>query len=431
MGDRINNMGKMMSNPKQRNMYLLGAGAVVITLGLGFFIANKNKTQQVQSSAQIETVPGSVKAIPGSSTNPDYVQSVKNTNEKQAAQAMQTGSSYVPTITSASVNNAASLDEIARRQQQEAEEKARKEAEIKKAEEEERLRMEEEARKQQALIDSQKPVTPQMTPVQPATQMAQVPSQPQAPKKYTDDDYLLIATLSSNWKYKNPTSEYDYAKQKPTQSNNVGNFANSGSSVNSNANMGSNNAVNTPPLAKAGTIYNAIIETAVNSDEDSPVLARIVSGPLKGTRLIGTFKNLGEKVALVFTTANIPNFDRTVRINAYAIDTNTSRTALADDVDHHYFLRYGVLLATSFVTGYAQALQQNNQVTTYNPITGMPIQTPTGNQSSKDINRQALGQVGTQVASDVKQQYNNLKPTIYVNSGTAIGILLMDDLTGK
>lgn len=428
MGDRINNMGKMMSNPKQRNMYLLGAGAVVITLGLGFFIANKNKTQQVQSSTQLETVPGSVKAVPGSSTNPDYVQSVKNTNEKQAVQAMQTGSSYVPTITSASVNNAASLDEIARRQQQEAEEKAKKEAEIKKAEEEERLRMEDEAKKQQALIESQKPVVAtQATDVQPVTQMAQAPVQAQN-KKYTDDDYMLIATLSSNWQYKKPASEYDYAKQKlPTQNNGASSFANSGN--NANANL--NNAVNTPPLAKAGTIYNGIIETAVNSDEDSPVLARIVSGPLKGTRLIGTFKNLGEKVALVFTTANIPNLDKTVKINAYAIDTNTSRTAMADDVNHHYFLRYGVLLATSFVTGYAQALQQNNQTTTVNPLTGALISVPNGNQSAKDINRQALGQVGTQVASDVKQQYNNLKPTIYVNSGTAIGVLLMDDLTGK
>lgn len=429
MGDRINNMGKMMSNPKQRNMYLLGAGAVVITLGLGFFIASKNQTQQVQSSAQIDTVPGSVKAVPGSSTNPDYVQSVKDTNEKQAAQAMQTGSSYVPTITSASVNNAASLDEIARRQQQEAEEKAKKEADIKRAEEEERLRMEEEARKQQALIESQRPVTPQVTATQPSMPMAQAPTQPQAPKKYTDDDYMLIATLSSNWQYKKPASEYDYAKQKQAQNNGQASFANSGSNVS--PNMGASDTVNTPPLAKAGTIYNGIIETAVNSDEDSPVLARIVSGPLKGTRLIGTFKNLGEKVALVFTTANIPSLDKTVRINAYAIDTKSDRTALADDVNHHYFLRYGVLLATSFVTGYAQALQQNNQITTYSQLTGMPIQIPSGNQSSKDINRQALGQVGTQVASDVKQQYNNLKPTIYVNSGTAIGILLMDDLTGK
>lgn len=421
MGDRINNMGKMMSNPKQRNMYLLGAGAVVVTLGLGFVIASKNSAQQVQSSAQVEAVPGNVKAVPGSSSNPDYVQSVKNTNEKQAAAAIQTGSSYVPTITSASVNNAASLDEIAKRQQQEAEQKAKKEAEKKKAEEEDRLRMEEEARKQQALIDAQKPVV--VTPVQNQVQTVQAPVVQAAPKKYTDDDYLLIATLNSNWQNKKSSSEFDFARQK----SNTQNANTNANSTNYGTNSVNNNAT-VAPLAKAGTIFNAVIETAVNSDEESPVLARIVSGPLKGTRLIGTFKNLGEKVAVVFTTANIPSLDKTIKLNAYAVDTNTSRTAIADDVNHHYFLRYGVLLATSFISGYSQALAQSGSTTTTS-LTGTTTTTPT--MTSDQLNKVALGQVGSQVASDVKQQFNNLKPTIYVNSGTAVGILLMDDLTVK
>ena len=99
MGDRINNMGKMMNNPQQRNMYLFAVVAVVLTLGVGFFVATKNKAQQVSTGSQIESVPGSVKSVPGASTNPDYVQSVKNTNDKNAAQAIQFGSSYVPTIT--------------------------------------------------------------------------------------------------------------------------------------------------------------------------------------------------------------------------------------------------------------------------------------------------------------------------------------------
>lgn len=418
MGDRINNMGKMMSNPKQRNMYLLGAGAVVVTLGLGFFIASKNNSQQVQSSAQVEAVPGNVKAIPGSSNNPDYVQSVKNTNDKESAKAMQKGNSYIPTITSPNVNNAASFDEIARRQQQEADQKAQKEAEKKKAEEDDRLRMEEESKKQQALIDSQKPVAVAQV-VTP--QVAQTPVSPVAQKKYSDDDYLLIATLSSNWQNKKSAAEFDFAKQKGNTQANTSNLGTNGTSS-------LNNSVNVVPLAKAGTIFNAVIETAVNSDEDSPVLARIVSGPLKGTRLIGTFKNLGEKVAVVFNTANIPNMDKTIKLNAYAVDTNTSRTAMADDVNHHYFLRYGVLLATSFVGGYAQALAQSGSTSTPT-LLGVSTTTPT--YTASQLNKVALGSVGAQVSSDIKQQYNNLKPTIYVNSGTAVGILLMDDLIVK
>lgn len=423
MGDRINNMGKMMNNPKQRNMYLLGAGAVVVTLGLGFFIASKNNTQQVQSSAQVEGVPGNVKAVPGSSNNPDYVQSVKNTNDKESAKAIQKGNSYIPTITSPNVNNASSLDEIARRQQQEAEQKSKKEAEKKKAEEEDRLRMEEETKKQQALIESQKPVvvaqvaSPQINQMSPVTPVAQ--------KKYTDEDYLLIATLTSQWKNKKPSEEFDFAKQKGNSQSGSVNTANSVNPVTTN-NMNSN--ANLIPLAKAGTIFNAVIETAVNSDEESPVLARIVSGPLKGTRLIGTFKNLGEKVAVVFNTANIPSLDKTIKLNAYAVDTNTSRTAMADDVNHHYFLRYGVLLATSFVSGYAQALAQSGSTSTPT-LLGVSTTTPTYTPSQ--LNKVALGSLGAQVSGDIKQQYNNLKPTIYVNSGTAVGILLMDDLTVK
>lgn len=422
MGDRVNNIGKMMSNPKQRNMYLLGAGAVLVTLGAGFFIANKNKSQQVQSGTQLETVPGNVKAVPGSSNNPDYVQSVKSTNDKQATKAIQSGTSYVPTITSPNVNSNNSLDEIARRQQQEAEEKSRKEAEKKKAEEEDKLRMEAEAKKQQALIDSQKPIVVNPTVIQNNQQVQQATVEK---KKYTDDDYMLVASLANKWTNKSPSSEYDFAKQKSNaQSNyNVVNNANSG-----NGGVANNTSGNSVPLAKAGTIFNAIIETSINSDEDSPVLARIVSGPLKGTRLIGSFKNLGEKVAIVFSTANIPQYERTVKLNAYAINTDTSRTALADDVDHHYFMRYGVLLATSFVSGYAQALQQSGQTTTPG-LLGTTVTSPT--YTSSQLNKVALGQVGTQLSSDIKQQNNNLKPTIYVNSGTAVGILLMDDLTVK
>lgn len=425
MGDRINNMGKMMSNPKQRNMYLLGAGAVILTLGLGFFIANKNNSQELQSSANVEAVPGNIKAVPGSSNNPDYVQSVKNTNDKEALLAIQSGGSYIPTITSPNVNNAASLDEIARRQQQEAEEKSKKEVERKRIEEEERLRMENEGATQQALIDSQKFVAPnQPNNVQASAQYTQ-PAAPVVKKKYSEDDILLITALTSNWKVKAPDSEFNFAKQKPNNnsagsagSENAG--SGSGNSF-SNKNTGSSN----PPLAKAGTIFHAIIETAVNSDEESPVLAKIVSGPLKGTRLIGSFKNLGEKVLIEFNLANIPALDKSTPFKAFAIDTKTSRTALADSVDNHYFKRYGVLLATSFISGYSAALTKSGTSTTQG-IFGSTESTP--KYDSKELNKIALGKVSDEVSKDIEKQSKGLVPTIYVNSGTAVGILLTDDL---
>ena len=48
--------------------------------------------------------------------------------------------------------------------------------------------------------------------------------------------------------------------------------------------------------------------------------------------------------------------DRTTyRIDAFAIDLATARTALASDVDHHALERWGSLLAASFLEGYGNA----------------------------------------------------------------------------
>ena len=51
-----------------------------------------------------------------------------------------------------------------------------------------------------------------------------------------------------------------------------------------------------------------------------------------------------------------------------------------------------------------------------------------GELTSKDITKQAIGNVGKELAESTRQENQNLKPTITVDQGIAIGILLMDDL---
>ena len=74
------------------------------------------------------------------------------------------------------------------------------------------------------------------------------------------------------------------------------------------------------------------MDTSVNSDEQGPVLATIVSGKLKGAKLIGSFSGPSQnsdKITLSFNTMTIPGGSGSISINAYAIDPNTARTALA------------------------------------------------------------------------------------------------------
>jgi len=48
--------------------------------------------------------------------------------------------------------------------------------------------------------------------------------------------------------------------------------------------------------------------------------------------------------------------------------------------------------------------------------------------TAQEINKQALGGVGKELANQTRSTVQNLKSTITVDAGTAIGILIMDDL---
>ena len=44
----------------------------------------------------------------------------------------------------------------------------------------------------------------------------------------------------------------------------------------------------------------AVLDTSINTDEKSPIMATIVDGPLKGAKLIGGFSRVNQRVLLTF-----------------------------------------------------------------------------------------------------------------------------------
>src|SRR5262249_6481187 len=126
-----------------------------------------------------------------------------------------------------------------------------------------------------------------------------------------------------------------------------------------------------PTVIKAGTIYFAVLDTAVNSDfPDTPVMATIVEGKYKGARVMGrivTTKGVTgqmDRVTLNFTIMNDDSWPRTKGITAYGIDPDTARIAIASSVNYHYLMRYGSIIATSFLQGYASAITNAGTSTT-------------------------------------------------------------------
>lgn len=193
---------------------------------------------------------------------------------------------------------------------------------------------------------------------------------------------------------------------------------------------GASSSAVTGDVYKAGSILFAVLDTGVNSDmHNSPVMATIVSGPLKGSKVLGnfTFNREAKNVLLQFTVLSAPQLKNSIGMNAVAIDPNTAQTALASNVDNHYLLRYGGLFAASFVSGLGQAAQQSAQSVTINSSNGETIQL-NGNINTQKSILMGLGDVGTEFANAWRPLVNT-PPTVKVNGGTGVGLLLMSDLT--
>ncbi|OYV56329.1 MAG: type IV secretion protein IcmE, partial [Legionella sp. 21-45-4] len=180
---------------------------------------------------------------------------------------------------------------------------------------------------------------------------------------------------------------------------------------------------------KAGDILFAVIDTAVNTDEPGPILATIVSGQLKGSKLIGSFVLAADadKMVINFKTISMINADHTQTINAFAIDPDTARTALSSETNHHYLSRYGALFASSFMEGFSSAIQSSNTTVQVGGTGGVTNTTvSTLSRSALDNALIGLGQVGKDW-SQTAQKNMNRPTTVQVYSGTGVGVLFTQD----
>ena len=180
-------------------------------------------------------------------------------------------------------------------------------------------------------------------------------------------------------------------------------------------------------LVKAGDIMFAVLDTSVNSDEPGPVLATIVTGKFKGGKLIGSFSlpSNAEKIILSFNRLSLKHANKTVSINAIAIDPETARTALSSRVNNHYLLRYGSMFASSFLTGVGASIQsQGNSIT----VTGTDVSVTQGlGRSALQSAILGLAEVGRQWGTQAQQIFNT-PPTIELFSGIGMGIMFTQDI---
>jgi type IV secretory pathway VirB10-like protein/polyhydroxyalkanoate synthesis regulator phasin len=184
-----------------------------------------------------------------------------------------------------------------------------------------------------------------------------------------------------------------------------------------------------PALIKSGTIFFAVLDTAVDSDyPDTPVMATIIEGKFKGAKLLGklSLAQGQDKVSLNFTQMDLEDWPSAKLISAYAIDPDTARTVMASEVDNHYLSRWGLLMASSFVQGYSNAI--TNAGTSTTGIFGTSTDHPDLSPGSKFA--VGLGQIGTNL-NEIALENMNKPATVKIYAGVGLGILFASEVTDE
>ena len=191
-----------------------------------------------------------------------------------------------------------------------------------------------------------------------------------------------------------------------------------------NAGSGASGESKAPPSVKvpAGSKFYGKLDVAIDSDNPGPVWGDILSGPLKGGKVMGGFEKGTGSVLITFNVLKFKgeNYD----ILAYAIDPETESTAIADAVDRHILERYSSLLAAAFVEGYADAA--SGYVTTTNPD-GTTVTQKSAMPDANDQLISAMGTVGKTLTPIMAERFNRPE-TVRVFDDRPVGILFAQKL---
>ena len=185
-------------------------------------------------------------------------------------------------------------------------------------------------------------------------------------------------------------------------------------------------ATDSSPLSvKPGDLLYAVVDTGVNSDVPSAVMATVASGKYRNARLLGSFQRHNERLVLVFSRAVLPSGE-TVQLEAYAVDPGTSEASVASRVDTHFFSRWGGLIASAFLEGLGTAKRYSGaQSTIYGNNGDTTDQMVWNTYSFEDQAWIAAGKVGEKAEKIFEKGFDR-PPTVYLASGTAIGVLVLN-----
>lgn len=183
-------------------------------------------------------------------------------------------------------------------------------------------------------------------------------------------------------------------------------------------------------LVPAGTIEYAQIITAVSTDAPGPVLAEVMTGPLKGSRAIGTFKATDNFLTLNFNTLVVE--DVGFQTTAVALDPDTTLPGVATNIDRRYFSRVILPSAGAFIEGFASALAESGTTTVNVNTDGSTTSTrSTDDLDTDEAVAAGIEEVGEQLSDVFDERADEIEVLIEIAAGTPVGILFVQPVVAN
>lgn len=395
--DDYNKKGTLGDLWRNNPMVKIGAILAVFAIIVGGIILFGG--EQDKAATSVVSAPKDVTEAPGTSEiSSTMEQSIQDKNAENVEAAARTGGSAMPIPTQPSkgalplpVDDASQEDPLERWRQMQ----------------------EERVRQQQVMTQALPPDQPAQPPVDPnapavnalsqsmVSQMQSVLQQQKAPK-VTKKDITPVTFLEDLEKKKEQNASLQRASAQAGVQN-----------------MDAQTVQNI--LVSAGTIEYAQLVLEANTDAPGPVMAEIMSGPLMGSKILGSFKSTEEYLVLSFQTIVIDGIDYPAE--AVAIDPATTLPGVITEIDRRYFKRVILPMAADFVEGLTKAISESGTTSVF--ISDSNVTQSTQDKDSEQEVASGISEAGETLSEILEEEADKTKPMLRVASGTPVGILFL------
>lgn len=384
-GEQKNTLGGMINDNPMLKIGLI-AGAVIVVFG-GIILLGGNDGQVDQSvigsGADVSAPPGTEAA------SQDYVDAVREVNERDVEEAQATGGSALPTPIEPPVG-VLTLPE----QEEEEEDPLQRWRRL----QEERLERELE---QTQTVDPEPVVDTGRG--EAIAGMAELMSQQMQAILDSRENRLTHTPVTTE-------STFDEMMAPPP-----GEEGEAGGDL-------AEDALIQEILLPAGEIAYAQLLTEANTDAPGPVLAQIMSGPLKGNRILGSFEAQRDVLTLTFNTVVVDG--KSIAVDAIALDPDTTLPGLATEVDNRYLARVLLPAAAAFVEGAAEAVAESGRTTI--TIQGETVAQETSEADDEEEIASGIEEAGQELREIIDEEVDDIEPMIRIDVGTPMGILFLE-----